>query len=94
MILDRTGEHAEKLSGLPFCKVYSPGTNLHFSLLAPEPGWKLDESIEAAIDTLSHYVQVSFPDGQPLTFSQQKIIGRSLKILLGDQSTASLGYPT
>jgi DNA helicase HerA-like ATPase len=81
VILDRTGEHAEALSGLPYCTVYSPGRNLHLSLLAADTGWDSDESIEGAIDTLSHYVKVSFEEGQPLSFLQQKIIGKSLEKL-------------
>jgi DNA helicase HerA-like ATPase len=89
VILDRTGEHAETLSGLPFCTVYTPGRNLHLSLLTADAGWDRDESIEGAIDTLSHYVQVSFDEGQPLSFLQQKIVGRSLEALHADASSGS-----
>jgi hypothetical protein len=84
VILDRTGEHAEALSGLPYCTVYTPGRALKLSLLAGDQGWDAEELVEGAIDTLSHYVQVSFPDGQALSGSQQKIIGASLKALLDE----------
>jgi DNA helicase HerA-like ATPase len=82
VILDRTGEHAETLSSLKYCQIYAPGNNLHLSLLAADRGWDEDELIEGVLDTLSHYVQVSFPDGHPLTASQQKVAGTSLEMLL------------
>ena len=86
MIIDRTGEHAEALAGLPYCTVYAPGRNLHLSLLAADRGWDADEAVEGAIDTISHYVQVSYEDGQPLGFLQQKIVGKSMERLQADTS--------
>lgn len=82
VILDRTGEHVQSLSSLPVCTVYSPGKNLHLSLLTADQGWDDEEIIEGALDTLSDYFQISFPDGHPLTASQQKITGASLRSLL------------
>ena len=86
VIIDRTGEHAEALSGLPYCTVYSAGRNLHLSLLAADQGWDADEAVEGVIDTISHYVQVSYEDGLPLGFLQQKIVGRSMERLQADVS--------
>ncbi|MGA2875870.1 MAG: DUF87 domain-containing protein [Nitrososphaerales archaeon] len=86
VIIDRTGEHAEALAGLPYCTVYAPGRNLHLSLLAADRGWDADEAVEGAIDTISHYVQVSYEDGQPLGFLQQKIVGKSMERLQTDMS--------
>ena len=82
VILDRTGEHAKALSNLPYCTVYTPGENLPISLLEADHGWADDEVVESAIDMLSHYVQVSFPEGRSLTASQEKILGNCVQKLL------------
>jgi DNA helicase HerA-like ATPase len=87
VILDRTGEHSDALGVLPGCTVYSAGKNLHLSLLAGDTGWETDECIEGAIDTLSNYVETSFEDGLPLSFLQQKIVGKSLEALYEDKTT-------
>jgi len=82
VILDRTGEHAQALSSLSYCAVYTPGENLRISILESDHGWADDEVVESAIDMLSHYFQVSFPEGRGLTASQEKIVGSSVEKLL------------
>ena len=89
VVLDRTGEHARSLSALGCCTVYTPGANLHLSLISADRGWGADEAIEGTIDTVSHYVRTSFDDGEPLSFLQQRILGGSLEAVYRDLFAAT-----
>lgn len=64
VILDRTGEHAEALTGLDFGRVLTPGRDLFLPLLKPsDPSIEdIDEAVEDMLDTLAHYFTVSYLD--------------------------------
>jgi DNA helicase HerA-like ATPase len=74
VILDWTGEHAETLSELSDAHILRPGKEFRLALLAREEAdMDDDEAVIAAIDTLSHYVRVSFEEDR-FTPSQRNIL--------------------
>ena len=81
VILDWTGEHVETLAGLPYTHVLRPGKDFRLSLLGrEEPDMDNDEAVLAALDTLSHYVRVSFEEDR-FTPSQRNILKDCLRSL-------------
>ena len=81
VILDWTGEHSESLAGLPYAHVLRPGKDFRLSLLSREEAdMDDDEAVLAAIDTLSHYVRVSFEEDR-FTPSQRNILKDVLRAL-------------